>query len=195
MKLTSVDKWRWKMPSISNYLDATQILVDAILNTADWRHHQQSCHTSATTLAIDANHPFEVNDLGETSVKFNVGVDVDNDKFNVGVDVNNDSTVEGVTAARAAIQERFDFLSPVPDKLSSNWLVDLPSIPFFFRDPGMMMMIPGQLKWMRITHNNWFVWCGALPSFRLIKIFKFWFHGTDSNLRNRSWHILVMHFQ
>ncbi len=37
------------MPSISNYLDATQILVDAIVDTADQRHRQQSCHTSATT--------------------------------------------------------------------------------------------------------------------------------------------------
>ena len=108
------------MPSISNYLDATQILVDAIVDTADQRHRQQSCHTSATALAIDANDPFEVNDLEEMSVKFNVGVDINNDKFDVGVDVNNDSTVEGVTAARAAIRERFDFLSPVPDELSSN---------------------------------------------------------------------------
>jgi hypothetical protein len=70
--------------------------------------------------AVLDNDPFEVNDLEETLVKFNVGVDVEDDKFNAGVDVNNDSTVEGVTAARAAIQERFDFLSPVPDKLSSN---------------------------------------------------------------------------
>ncbi len=66
------------------------------------------------------NDPFEVNDLEETSVKFDVGVDVDNEKFDVGVDVNNDSTVEGVTAAIAAIQERFDFLSPVSDELSSD---------------------------------------------------------------------------
>ncbi len=108
------------MPSISNYLDATQILVDAIINTADQRHPQQSCHISATTLAIDANDPFEVNDLEEMSVKFDVGVDIDDDKFNVGVNVNDDSTVEGVTAARAAIRERFDFLSPIPDKLSSD---------------------------------------------------------------------------
>ncbi len=70
--------------------------------------------------AVLNNDPFEVNDLEETLVKFNVGVDVDDDKFDVGVDVNNNSTVEGVTAARAAIQERFDFLSPVPDELSSN---------------------------------------------------------------------------
>jgi hypothetical protein len=42
------------MPSISNYLDATQILVDAIVDTADRRHCQQSCHMSATTLAINA---------------------------------------------------------------------------------------------------------------------------------------------
>jgi hypothetical protein len=42
------------MPSISNYLDATQILVVAIVDTADWWHRQQSCHTSATTLAINA---------------------------------------------------------------------------------------------------------------------------------------------
>jgi hypothetical protein len=42
------------MPSISNYLDATQILVDAIVNTADQQHCQQSCHTSATALAINA---------------------------------------------------------------------------------------------------------------------------------------------
>ena len=108
------------MPSISNYLDATQILVDAIVDTADQRHCQQSCHTSATALAIDANDPFEVNDLEETSVKFDVGVDVNDDKFDVGVDVNDDSTVEGVTTARAAIRERFGFLSPIPDKLSSN---------------------------------------------------------------------------
>ncbi len=96
--------------------------------------------------AVLDNDPFEVNDLEETLVKFDVGVDVDDDKFDVGVNVNNDSTVEGVIAARAAIQERFDFLSPVPDKLSSIQLVDLPSIPFFFRNPGMMMMIPGRLK-------------------------------------------------
>ncbi len=70
--------------------------------------------------AVLDNDPFEVNDLEELSVKFDIGVDVDNDKFDVGVDVNNDSTVEGVTAARAAIQERFDFLSPIPYKLSSN---------------------------------------------------------------------------
>ncbi len=43
------------MPSISNYLDATQILVDAIVDTADQQHCQQSCHMSATALAIDAN--------------------------------------------------------------------------------------------------------------------------------------------
>ncbi len=42
------------MPSISNYLDATQILVDAIVDTADQQHRQQSCHMSATALAIDA---------------------------------------------------------------------------------------------------------------------------------------------
>ncbi len=41
--------------------------------------------------------------MEETLVKFDVGVDVDDDKFNIGVDVNDDSTVEGVTAARAAI--------------------------------------------------------------------------------------------
>ncbi len=70
--------------------------------------------------AVLDNDPFEVNDLEETSVKFEVRVDVDNNKFNVGVDVNDDDTVEGVNAARAAIRERFDFLSPVPDKLSSN---------------------------------------------------------------------------
>jgi hypothetical protein len=166
------------MPSISNYLlDATQILVDAIVDTVDQGHCQQSCHMSVEydswslgtssglltylrhsakvselsqkfteyagflTLeevlsevhgvverspkdcrvrAVLDNDPFEVNDLEETTVKFNIWVNVDNDKFNVGVDVNNDSTVEGVTAARAAIRERFDFLSPVPDKLSSN---------------------------------------------------------------------------
>jgi hypothetical protein len=70
--------------------------------------------------AVLDNDPFEVNDLEETSVKFNVRVDINNDKFEVRVNVNNNSTVEGVTAARAAIQERFDFLSPVPDELSSN---------------------------------------------------------------------------
>ncbi len=62
------------------------------------------------------NNLFEVNDLEETSVKFDVGVDVDDDKFNVGVDVNDDDTVEGVNAARAAVRERFDFLSPIPDE-------------------------------------------------------------------------------
>ncbi len=70
--------------------------------------------------AVLDNDPFEVNDLEETSEKFDVGVNVDDEKFDVGVDVNNDSTVEGVTAAIAAIRERFDFLSPVPDKLSSD---------------------------------------------------------------------------
>ncbi len=70
--------------------------------------------------AVLDNDPFEGNDLEETSVKFDVGVNVDDDKFDVRVDVNDDSTVEGVTAARAAIQERFDFLSPVPGKLSSD---------------------------------------------------------------------------
>jgi hypothetical protein len=70
--------------------------------------------------AVLDNDSFEVNDLEETLVKFDVRVDVDDDKFNVGVDVNDDSTVEGVTAARAAIRERFDFLSPIPDELSSN---------------------------------------------------------------------------
>jgi hypothetical protein len=108
------------MPSISNYLDATQILVDAIVDTADQQHCQQSCHTSATALVIDANDPFEVNKLEEMSVKFDVGADINDYKFNIGVDINDDSTVEGVTAARAAIQELFDFLSPIPDELSSD---------------------------------------------------------------------------
>ncbi len=108
------------MPSISNYLDATQILVDAIVDTADQRHCQQSCHTSVIALAIDANDPFEVNDLEETSVKFDVGVDVDDEELDVRVNVNNNSTVESVTAARVAIREHFDFLSAVPDELSSN---------------------------------------------------------------------------
>jgi hypothetical protein len=53
--------------------------------------------------AVLDNDPFEGNDLEETTVKFDVGVNVDDDKFNVGVDVNDNSTVEGVTAARAAI--------------------------------------------------------------------------------------------
>jgi hypothetical protein len=70
--------------------------------------------------AVLNNNPFEVNDLEETLVKFDVGVDIDNDKFNVGVDVNDDDTVEGVNAARAAVRECFDFLSSVPDELSSN---------------------------------------------------------------------------
>jgi hypothetical protein len=70
--------------------------------------------------AVLDNDPFEVNDLEETLVKFDVGVDVNDDKFNVGVNVNNDDTVEGVNAARAAVQERFNFLSPVPDELSSD---------------------------------------------------------------------------
>ena len=70
--------------------------------------------------AVLHNNPFEVNDLEETLVKFNVGVDIDDDKFDLGVDVNDGDTVGGVNAARAAVQERFDFLSPVPDKLSSN---------------------------------------------------------------------------
>ncbi len=51
---------------------------------------------------------------------FDVGVDVNDDKFDVGVDVNDNDTVEGVNAARAAVRERFDFLSPVPDELSSD---------------------------------------------------------------------------
>jgi hypothetical protein len=93
--------------------------------------------------AVLDNNPFEVNDLEETSVKFGVGVNVNNDKFDIGVDVNDDNTVEGVNAARAAVQECFDFLSPIPDELSSNRLVDLPSVLLFFRDPGMMMMISG----------------------------------------------------
>ncbi len=93
--------------------------------------------------AVLDKDPFEVNDLEETLVKFDVGVDVNNNKFDVGVDVNEEDTVEGVNAARAAVRERFDFLSPVPDKLSSNRLVDLPSVLLFFRDPGMMMMISG----------------------------------------------------
>ncbi len=70
--------------------------------------------------AVLDNDPFEVNDLEETLVKFDVGVNVNDDKFDVGVDINDDSTVGGVTTARAAIRERLDFLSPVPDKLSSN---------------------------------------------------------------------------
>ncbi len=70
--------------------------------------------------AVLYNNPFEVNDLEETSVTFDVGVDVDDDKFDIRVDVNNDDTVEGVNAARAAVRERLDFLSPVPDELSSN---------------------------------------------------------------------------
>jgi hypothetical protein len=70
--------------------------------------------------AVLDNDPFEVNDLEETSVKFDVRGDIDNDKFDVGVNVNDDFTVEGVTAARAAIQECFDVLSPIPDKLSSD---------------------------------------------------------------------------
>jgi hypothetical protein len=51
---------------------------------------------------------------------FDIGVNVNDNKFDVGVDVNDDNTVEGVNAARAAVRERFDFLSPVPDELSSN---------------------------------------------------------------------------
>ncbi len=70
--------------------------------------------------AVLDNDPFEVNDLEEMLVKFDVGVDVNDDKFDVGVDVNDDDTVEGVPAARAAVRERFDFLSPIPDELSSN---------------------------------------------------------------------------
>ncbi len=58
--------------------------------------------------AVLHNDPFEVNDLEETSVKIDVGVNVkDND------------TVEGVDAA-TAVQEHFDFLSPFPDELSGN---------------------------------------------------------------------------
>ncbi len=72
--------------------------------------------------AVLDDDPFEVNDLEEMSVKFNVGVNVNDDKFNVGVDVNDDSTVEGVTAARAAIREHFNFLSPVPDEYqATDW--------------------------------------------------------------------------
>ena len=58
--------------------------------------------------AVLDNDPFEVNDLEETSVKFDVWVDVDDD-----------DTVEGVDAATVVL-ERFDFLSPFPDELSGN---------------------------------------------------------------------------
>ena len=58
--------------------------------------------------AVLHNTPFEVNDLEETSVKFNIGGDVDDD-----------DTVEGVDAA-TAVRERFDFLSPFPDELSGD---------------------------------------------------------------------------
>ncbi len=58
--------------------------------------------------AVLHNNPFEVNNLEETLVKFEVGVDVDDD-----------DTVEGVDAA-TAVQECFDFLSPFSDKLSGN---------------------------------------------------------------------------
>ncbi len=40
-------------------------------------------------------------------------------KFDVGVDVNDDDTVEGVDAA-TAVRECFDFLSPFPDELSGD---------------------------------------------------------------------------
>jgi hypothetical protein len=58
--------------------------------------------------AVLHNNPFEVNDLEEMSVKFNIGVDVDNN-----------DTVEGVDAA-TAVRERFNFLSPFPDELLSD---------------------------------------------------------------------------
>ncbi len=80
---------------------------------------ERSPKYSRVRVVLD-NNPFEVNDLEETSVKFDVGVDVDDHKLDVGVDVNDDDTVEGVNAARAAVRERFDFLSPVPEELSSN---------------------------------------------------------------------------
>ncbi len=54
------------------------------------------------------NNPFEVNNLEETSVKFDDRVSIDNN-----------DTVEGVDAA-TAVQERFDILSPFPDELSGN---------------------------------------------------------------------------
>ncbi len=64
--------------------------------------------SKSSVRAVLHNDPFEVNDLEETLVK-----------FNVGVDVNDNNTVEGVDAA-TAVQERFDFLSPFPDELSGN---------------------------------------------------------------------------
>jgi hypothetical protein len=57
------------MPSISNYLDATQILVDAIVDTADQRHHQQSCHTSTTTLAINAIVNIDVDIVNQAAAR------------------------------------------------------------------------------------------------------------------------------
>ena len=62
----------------------------------------------SSVCAVLHNNPFEVNDLEETSVKFDAGVDVDDD-----------DTVEGVNAA-TAVRERFNFLSPFPDELSGN---------------------------------------------------------------------------
>ena len=102
-----------KFTEYAGFLTLEEVLtgVDGVL--------ERSPKYSRVRAVLD-NDPFEVNDLEETSVKFNVGVDINDDKFDVGVDLNNDDTVEGVNAARAAIRERFDFLSPVPDKLSSN---------------------------------------------------------------------------
>jgi hypothetical protein len=102
-----------KFTEYAGFLTLEEVLtgVDGVL--------ERSPKYSRVCAVLD-NNPFEVNDLEEMSVKFDVGVNVDDDKFNVGVNVNDDDTVEGVNAARAAVQERFDFLSPIPDKLSSD---------------------------------------------------------------------------
>jgi hypothetical protein len=55
------------------------------------------------------NDPFEVNNLEEAP-----------DKFDIGVDNNDNNAVEGVNAAMTAVQQRFDFLSPFPEKFSGN---------------------------------------------------------------------------
>ncbi len=102
-----------KFTEYAGFLTLEEVLtgVDGVL--------ERSPKYSRVCVVLD-NDPFEVNDLEETLIKFNVRVNVNDDKFDVGVDVNDDDTVEGVNAARAAVRERFDFLSPVPDELSSN---------------------------------------------------------------------------
>jgi hypothetical protein len=81
------------------------LLLEEVLTGEDGMVERSS---KSSVCAVLHNNPFEVNDLEETLVK-----------FDVGVDVNNDDTVEGVNAATVVL-ERFNFLSPFPDELSGN---------------------------------------------------------------------------